>query len=45
MEEYEGDSDTNAAQPGEQDSDDAQDSEEEGRYAVRSIYLSLTAAL
>ena len=34
MEEYEADSDTNAAQPGEQGSDDAEDSDEEERYAV-----------
>lgn len=39
MEEYEADSDGNAAQPGEQDSDDAEDSDEEDRYAFVSVHL------
>ena len=39
MEEYEADSDTNAAQPGEQNSDDAEDSDEEDRYAVQAVHL------
>ena len=39
MEEYEAESDTNAAQPGEQDSDDAEDSDEEHRYADQSLHL------
>lgn len=39
MEEFEADSDTNAAHPGDQDSDDADDSDEEHRYAVQSMHL------
>ena len=39
MEEYEADSDTNAAQPGERDSDDAEDSDEEGRYTVKTFCM------
>ena len=45
MEEYEADSDTNAAQPGEQDSDDAEDSDEEDRYAVQSVPLPFDCCL
>ena len=40
MEEFEADSDTNAAQPGEQDSDDVDDTDEEERYGSRRHILS-----
>ena len=44
MEEYEADSDTNAAQPGGQDSDDAEDADEEERYVVSYAHAHLPLA-